>query len=106
MIEAVSAWIIWPIFSSSVILASRPSTKASVAGSTRPWLLAAGHKAGWAVLLGPSAAKAGADRRVVAISAMVRVLVFMLPRSSLLWAVWKPPGCYRYRKLDADAYTV
>jgi hypothetical protein len=75
----MSAWIVWPTFSSSVILASRPSTKASVAGSTRPWLLATGHLAAWAVAWGEVWAIAAPDRKVDANRATQRVLVFILP---------------------------
>ena len=43
----MSAWIIWPIFSSSVSDASILVTIASVFASTSPRLLATGHFDAW-----------------------------------------------------------
>jgi hypothetical protein len=58
-IVLVSPWIIWPTFSSSDIRAISRVTKASVFGSTRPRLFAAGHNAGCATPRSAVCADAG-----------------------------------------------
>src|SRR5580693_2948355 len=46
--DATSAWIMWPTFSSWLMRDMSSPTKASVLSSTRPLLWACGHSDGWA----------------------------------------------------------
>ena len=81
MIALISAWIIWPIFCSSVIDAIMRKMRRSVAGLVMvAGLFAAGQSAGWAVLDGSfGAAKALPDANNMAAKSARRTIIETLP---------------------------